>query len=54
MSVEECTSIILRAVDRRAREVVMTPRAKVGLWMKLVWPGLVDRLAERAVRESRS
>jgi NAD(P)-dependent dehydrogenase (short-subunit alcohol dehydrogenase family) len=51
MSVEECTSIIVKAVDRRAREVVMTPRAKLGMWIKLAFPALVDRMAERAVRE---
>lgn len=51
MTIEECTSIITRAVDRRAREVVMTPRAKLGLWLKLVAPSLVDRIAARAVRE---
>jgi hypothetical protein len=32
----------------------MTPRAKLGLWMKLVAPSLVDRIAERAVREIES
>jgi NAD(P)-dependent dehydrogenase (short-subunit alcohol dehydrogenase family) len=51
MTVERCTSIIVKAVDRRAREVVMTPRAKVGMWVKLVLPAVVDRIAERAVRE---
>lgn len=51
MSVEACTSIIVRAVDRRARDVVMTPRAKVGMWLKLVAPGVVDRIAARAVKE---
>ena len=52
MTVEECTSIIVRAMDRRAREVVMTPRARLGMWLKLVAPGAVDRIAERAVREN--
>jgi short-subunit dehydrogenase len=51
MSVEECTAIIVRAVDRRTREVVMTTRAKIGLWLKLVAPRAVDRIALRAVRE---
>jgi NAD(P)-dependent dehydrogenase (short-subunit alcohol dehydrogenase family) len=51
MTVDECTSIIVKAVDRRAREVVMTPRAKLGLWLKLVAPSVVDRIAARAVRE---
>lgn len=51
MSLEKCTEIIVRAIDRRSREVVMTPRAKVGMWLKLLAPSLVDRIAERAVRE---
>ena len=51
MSVEECTSIIADAVDRRARDVVMTTQARLGLWLKLLAPGLVDRIAARAVRE---
>lgn len=51
MSLEECTRILVRAIDRRERDVVMTARAKVGMWVKLVAPGVVDRMALRAVRE---
>lgn len=51
MSLEECTRIIVNAIDRRERDVVMTRKAKLGLWLKLVAPGLVDYIAERAVRE---
>jgi len=51
MSLEECTRILVRAIDRREREVVMTAAARAGLWVKLVAPGVVDRLALRAVRE---
>lgn len=51
MSLEECTRIIVEAIDKRQREVVMTRKARVGLWLKLVAPGLVDYIAERAVRE---
>ena len=51
MSLEECTRIIVRAIDRRDRDVVMTARAKVGMWLKLVAPSVVDRIASRAVRE---
>jgi hypothetical protein len=29
----------------------MTAKAKVGMWLKLVAPGAVDRIALRAVRE---
>jgi len=51
MSLNECTDIIVRAIDRREREVVMTARARWGMWLKLLAPKLVDRMAERAVRE---
>lgn len=51
MSLEECTDIIVRAIDRRQREVIMTTKAKWGMWLKLLAPKLVDRIAERAVRE---
>ncbi len=51
MSLETCTAILVRAIDRRERDVVMTTLAKVGMWVKLVAPGLVDRMALRAVRE---
>jgi NAD(P)-dependent dehydrogenase (short-subunit alcohol dehydrogenase family) len=51
MTLEECTRILVRAIDRRDRDVTMTAMAKVGMWIKLVAPGLVDRVALRAVRE---
>lgn len=51
MSVEACVERIVRAIERREREVVMTTKAKAGLWLKLVAPALVDRIARKAVRE---
>ena len=51
MSLEECTRILVRAIDRRERDVIMTARAKLGMWVKLVAPRVVDRVALRAVRE---
>jgi short-subunit dehydrogenase len=50
MDVGTCVGLILRAMERREREVVMTTRAKVGLFLKLVAPGLVDRIAAKAIR----
>lgn len=49
MPADECARIIVRAIDRREREVVMTARGKLGRWLKLVAPGLVDRIAARAI-----
>lgn len=53
MSVEECARDIVSAAARRKREVVMTRIARIGLFVKLVAPGLVDRFAERKVRRGR-
>ena len=50
MSTEECARRIVRATLRRDRQVVMTWRGKVGRWAKLVAPGIVDRIAARAIR----
>ncbi len=51
MSVEECVAQTVRAIERREREVVMTAKGKVGLFLKLLAPRLVDRIALNAVRE---
>ena len=51
MTVEECVRLIVRAMERRDRELVMTARGRFGLWMRLVAPGFVDRLALKALRE---
>jgi short-subunit dehydrogenase len=53
MSAEDCARRIVRAIERREREVVMTARGRMGLWLKLVAPGLVDRIARRAVEQGR-
>jgi short-subunit dehydrogenase len=53
MPVEECARRIVRAMEHRSREVVMTARGKMGLWLKLLAPGLVDRIARRAIDKGR-
>lgn len=51
MTVDECVALMVKAIERRDRELVMTAKARLGLWVKLVAPGLVDKMAARAVRE---
>lgn len=53
MTAEECARHIVRAMEKRQRLLVMTLKGKLGRFAKLVAPGLVDRLAVRAVREGR-
>jgi short-subunit dehydrogenase len=49
MSAPACARRIVRAMERREREVVMTARGRMGLWLKLLAPSLVDRIARRAI-----
>jgi short-subunit dehydrogenase len=53
MTVEECVQIMLKAMVKRKREVVMTLRGQAGLWMKLIAPGMVDRVALEAITKGR-
>lgn len=50
MPVDECARQIVAAMRARRREWVMTPRARIGLWLKLAAPRLVDRMARNALR----
>jgi hypothetical protein len=52
MPVEECARQILEAIAARKRELVMTLQARVGLWLKLAAPGLVDRMVLDRVKKS--
>lgn len=45
MPVEECARLIIDGMDRRRREVVMTAQGKVGRFVKLLAPALVERVA---------
>jgi short-subunit dehydrogenase len=53
MAVEDCARRIVIAIERREREVVMTARGKIGLFVKLFAPSLVDRIAKRAIETGR-
>ena len=54
MPVDECARQIIGAIDGRRRELVMTARARVGLWLKLLAPGWVDNLARKALKKEES
>jgi short-subunit dehydrogenase len=53
MSAEECARRTLDGVARRDRQVLMTLRSRVGVWARLLAPGLVDRIALRAIQRGR-
>ncbi|UZD54021.1 SDR family oxidoreductase [Caldimonas aquatica] len=49
MSPAACARLILDGVEQRRREVVMTTKGKLGRWLKLVAPRVVDRMALAAL-----
>ena len=51
MPVEECARLIVDGMNARKREVVMTMKGKAGRFLKLLAPGLVDRLALAALKD---
>lgn len=51
MTVEECARLIVDGMQARRREVVMSAKGKLGRWMKLIVPGLVERMALAALKD---
>ncbi len=51
MTAQACAKMILRAAARRERLVITSLRGKAGRWMKLIAPGMVDRIAAKAIRD---
>ena len=51
MTAEDCAARIVRAIEKRERLVLMSARGRFGRWLKLLAPSLIDRIAERAIRQ---
>ena len=46
MPVDACARRIIRAMEKREREVVMTVMGKLGVWFRHITPGIIDRIAK--------
>ncbi|RLD86229.1 MAG: short chain dehydrogenase [Bacteroidetes bacterium] len=53
MTVEECVRLMLPVIEKRKRELVMTTRAKVGLWLKMFAPEITDNIALKAIKKGK-
>ncbi|MES2117973.1 MAG: SDR family oxidoreductase [Pseudomonadota bacterium] len=51
MSVQQCAGLIVSGMERRKREVVMSAKGKLGRWLKLIAPGLVENMALAALKD---
>jgi short-subunit dehydrogenase len=50
MTAEECAALMVRAMERRQRLLITSLRGKVGRFVRLVAPALIDAVARRAIR----
>jgi short-subunit dehydrogenase len=51
MTAEACAAMIVKAIENRDRLLITSLRGKLGRWMKMIVPGLIDNLALKAIRE---
>lgn len=51
MPVEECARLIIDGMQQRRREVVMTSKGKLGRLLKILAPGVVEKLALAALKD---
>ena len=51
MSLDDCVDLIVRAIQKRQRELVMTAKARFGLWLRMIAPNFVDKLISKSLDE---
>ncbi len=51
MTAEACAKLIVKAMVKRDRLVLTSARSRIGRWLKLFAPGMVDNIASKAIRE---
>ncbi|MES3002192.1 MAG: SDR family oxidoreductase [Pseudomonadota bacterium] len=51
MTVEACARLIIDGMNRRKREVVMTAKGKLGRFVKLLAPGVIESAALAALKD---
>ncbi len=51
MTAHQAAALMVKAMERRQRLLLMSTRTRLGRWLKLVSPGLVDRIAARAIEQ---
>jgi short-subunit dehydrogenase len=52
MSAQSCARIIAEAIAKRKRDVVMTFEGKLGLWLRLIAPKIVDRILKKRTTQN--
>ena len=53
MATDKCAELILKAAERRKRELIIGMRGKLGVWLKMFFPELVDSIALNAINRGK-
>jgi hypothetical protein len=53
MSAEKCAALTVRAMEKRQRLLITSLRGRLGRIVRLFAPGLIDRIAMKAIRAGR-
>ena len=51
MSSEACADFIVKAIEKQQRLAITSFRGKLGRWLKLLAPSLIDKLAAKAIAQ---
>ncbi len=51
MTAEQCAAMIVTALERRQRLLITSTRGKLGRWLKVLAPSLIDRIAAKAISD---
>jgi hypothetical protein len=52
MTAEKCAALIVKAMENRDRVLLTSCRARVGLWIRMVSPRLIDNIAKKAIQDN--
>jgi len=53
MSTADCARLAFKAISARKREELMTLRGKLGQWIKLIAPSVVDNITAKAIKQGK-
>ena len=53
MTAEQCAALICRAMEKRQRLLITSLRGRLGRWVRLIAPRLIDRIAMKAIASGR-
>lgn len=53
MTADECAARIVKAMGNRDRLAILSSRGRLGRWIKLMAPGLIDLVSRKAIAEAK-